>query len=1361
HYEGAGEYTPDDIKQPVNFTAKGVLDKVTGKWTTPLTWSGEQEFNAKNTPKIPGYHVVSVDKDSSDNTNVDSAKVSHDDSNYTVTVTYAPDKKAEQGSLVVKFHDDTDDVDIPNVGTDTGNVDEGTKVTYNSDSDLKKLENRGYTYVSTDGTIPAEITKGNTVVTIHVKHGTRPVTPTDPVDPDHPVDPNHPDNPSNKNPQPGLAKTDLEKTLTRNIKYIFTDGTKPEAHDLADQVQTVSFHGEGTIDLVTGNLVSVDKDGNITGKGSIKWTSDNDKMAEVAGHKVDGYYISGTINANDDGSVAGLTLKPSDTVQDATIIYTPNSKPVVSDQKANLTIIDRNDTSHPITMNTYSDGGKEGTVISFSGSQDYVQDLINRGYIIDGFKSANGEETKPNSFNDVSFGNFDNDPKTDQDFTLYLVHGTTTVTPDKPGHPGDPVDPDNPTGPRYPSGTDEHSVKRVGTQTVHYVGAGEDTPADKVQKTTFTRTITFDNVTGKIVEDSGWNENSHKFGEETTPVVQNYHADKKTAGGVTVTPDDLNKTVIVTYTPNGKIVPVDPNGNHIPGTDTPTFPTDPKDPTKVDTGIVPNVPDNWTPKDPNNKPGNNINPDPKDPGKDVPVPFNPVTPAPDQGSITVVVHDVTDNVDLPDYSKNSGNKDVGTKFDYDKTTTITDLENKGYKVINPEVTIPGEVTKGNTNVTIYVEHNIVPVNPDNPGKPGEPINPNDPDGPKWPSNTDKDSLTKTGTQTVHYTGAGEDTPKDNVTTITFTHSMTIDKVTGKTTDNGWTPATQTYKNINTPNIPGYTADKVNVGGDTVNATNGNVDREYTVHYTKNPVVENTKGSVTYIDETTGKQLEQAKFSGQVGDKIDYTTNNRVSYYEGLGYKLVGNNPFKDGEQTYVKDPNGNTFELKFVHDTTPVNPDNPGAGYTKDDLDKTITRTVTYVYTDGTVGPKPVVQKVHFTGTGTYDKVTHQLVTVGEDGKITQGGQITWTVTSDDNDKPSYEPIAGINLNGYYISSVKENGTNADVNMDNASVSGEDVTHNSTDSHIIITLTKKPETPVAANGSITYIDDTTGKTLEGGNFSGVVGQVISYTTQDRIKHYESIGYKLVSNNFTDGKEVFTNGENKFEVHLAHLTTPVTPDKPGKPGEPVDPNNPDGPKYPDNYQPQNLDKTVTRDITYVYADGTQAQSPVHQEVKFNGKGVVDLVTGHLVTVDKDGNVTGSGQITWTPDDGNFEEVPGIDTTKYNIVGVKETNTNASVDSKTGKVAGESVTPNNNNSAIVITMEKKAPVENAQKASLTIIDRNNPSSPVTMGSYSDSGMPNTAIEFNGSKSFVDQLLKKGYVIDGYQVGNGEESKVDFDT
>ena len=132
-----------------------------------------------------------------------------------------------------------------------------------------------------------------------------------------------------------------------------------------------------------------------------------------------------------------------------------------------------------------------------------------------------------------------------------MSHGTITVTTENPGKPGEPVDPDNPDGPKYPDGTDEYQVKRTGTQTIHYVGAGDKTPADNKQTFVFTREITFDEVTGKIISVTPWNVQSHTFGNVDTPVIPGYHADKAVAGGATVTPDDLNKVITVTYAPDG------------------------------------------------------------------------------------------------------------------------------------------------------------------------------------------------------------------------------------------------------------------------------------------------------------------------------------------------------------------------------------------------------------------------------------------------------------------------------------------------------------------------------------------------------------------------------------------------------------------------------------------------------------------------------------------------------------------------------------------------------------------------------------------------------------------------------------------
>ncbi|MFR0646235.1 hypothetical protein ACLUWT_10200, partial [Limosilactobacillus mucosae] len=51
--------------------------------------------------------------------------------------------------------------------------------------------------------------------------------------------------------------------------------------------------------------------------------------------------------------------------------------------------------------------------------------------------------------------------------------------------------------------------------------------------------------------------------------------------GTTGTFTDGDKTAVFTYKKVGKIVPVDPNGNPIPGADTPIYQNDHNDPSKV------------------------------------------------------------------------------------------------------------------------------------------------------------------------------------------------------------------------------------------------------------------------------------------------------------------------------------------------------------------------------------------------------------------------------------------------------------------------------------------------------------------------------------------------------------------------------------------------------------------------------------------------------------------------------------------------------------------------------------------------------------------------------------------------------------
>ena len=543
------------------------------------------------------------------------------------------------------------------------------------------------------------------------------------------------------------------------------------------------------------------------------------------------------------------TVTPTDPGKDTPVIYNP-----IKDQVAVVNYVDSDENNKLIT----SSGdltGDAGAKIDYSTTST-IQDLTNKGYVLvnDGFPAG---------------AVYDNDDNTTQTYTVVLKHGTTTITPDKPGKPGEPINPNDPDDPKFPQGTDENSVKRTGTQTIHYTGAGDKTPKDDVQSFTFTKTMVVDNVTGKVVTDGSWNVGSHTFGNVDTPVVDGYHADKRTAGGTTITPEDLNKTVTVNYSQNGKIIPVDPSGKPIPNVPTPQYPTDPSDPTKV-------VPDEPVPTVPGMTPSTPTV-TPTDPGKDTPVPYNPVVN--DKGEVNVFVHDNTTGQNLTDYEYKSGSEDVGTKVSYDKDKVITELTNKGYKVINPDVTIPGEIAKGTTNVTIYVEHDVVPVNPTNPGKPGEPINPNDPNGPKWPQGTDENSVKRTGTQTIHYTGAGENTPKDDVQEFTFTKNMSVDKVTGQIVDDGsWNVSSYTFGKVDTPVVDGYHADQLTAGGTII--TPEDLNKTVTVNYVPSDKVTTIEGKqiIHFVDGNNtplrdpDTQSHTFKITNGKSDTPDYTFN---------------------------------------------------------------------------------------------------------------------------------------------------------------------------------------------------------------------------------------------------------------------------------------------------------------------------------------------------------------------------------------------------------------------------------------------------------------------------------------------------------
>ena len=367
---------------------------------------------------------------------------------------------------------------------------------------------------------------------------------------------------------------------------------------------------------------------------------------------------------------------------------------------------------------------------------------------------------------------------------------------------------------------------------------------------------------------------------------------------------------------------------------------------------------------------------------------------------------------------------------------------------------------------------------------------------------------------------------------------------------------------------------------------------------------------------------------------------------------------------------------------TPVDPNNPDgpkypAGLEEKDLNKTVTRTITYVYEDGTPvlnedgTPKTVTQEAKFTreakvnlvtGEVTYedwtpaqdlaevkspvvkgylaDKASVPVVNVTGDSEdikevVTYKPLGSWVPnipgqptdpikypndptdpTKPGNDKPVLPYVPGMtpkDKDGNPLKPVDPNDPTKGYEVPNVPTNpGEDTPIN------YVKDTQKAKT--------TFVDEK-GNPIPGVDAITEEGDSDTPLTKEadvkaKIKELENKGYELVSNTYPEGgkfdKDKDTDQE--FTVTLKERVVPVTPDQPKTPGTPVDPNNPDGPKYPAGLEEKDLNKTVTRTITYVYEDGTPVLNEdgtpktVTQEAKFTREAKVNLVTGEVTYED---------------------------------------------------------------------------------------------------------------------------------------------------
>ena len=443
-------------------------------------------------------------------------------------------------------------------------------------------------------------------------------------------------------------------------------------------------------------------------------------------------------------------------------------------------------------------------------------------------------------------------------------------------------------------------------------------------------------------------------------------------------------------------------------------------------------------------------------------------------------------------------------------------------------------------------------------------------------------MTQPTKQTVTFEGAGSTTPKDDVQSdYTFTGKK--NQADGTTT---WTENSHDYGKVKVPVVEHYYADKAEAGGKTVTpehpeATDKVVYKELgkiipvdpdgnpipnapTPQYTNDPN-DPTKGGVTptpvipgyvtdipnvtpsnpgtdtpvvyrkadqkavikYVDQTTGQTLANDQVGGKSGEAINYSTADKIKYYEDRGYVLVSDE-FPAGAHFDTDASVDQTWTVTLKHGETPVGPNDPhnptdpinpndpnSPKYpATDQWKKDVTSTVKYVVSDGKVAaPADHVEKATWTRTLTLDKVT--------------GKELSATPWA--SDKTAYAAVPTPGLTGYYA--------------DKASVASKAVTQENLEETVTYkplgNLVPKPVTPNDPNfpstPGVKYPNDPTDPTKPG---QPVVPDVPGY-----------------------------------EPHLPDPKDPTKPGQPIQPGTPVTPEDP-GKDTPIIYVPVTPDKPVT-------------------------------------------------------------------------------------------------------------------------------------------------------------------------------------------
>lgn len=469
---------------------------------------------------------------------------------------------------------------------------------------------------------------------------------------------------------------------------------------------------------------------------------------------------------------------------------------------------------------------------------------------------------------------------------------------------------------------------------------------------------------------------------------------------------------------------------------------------------------------------------------------------------------------------------------------------------------------------------------------------------------DTKDVTKATSQTVTYTGADTKTPAAN-TQNDFSFNGKEDPTTNTTT---WTETTHTYGTVKTPVVTGYYADKAVAGGKTVT-----------------PDAPNAADTVTYkafgkfiaVDEN-GNPIPGVSTTAYTNDPNDATKmiaiDKTLPSIPGYTVKVIPASPSNPGEDTRV-------VYVAIVNDVTKATKQTvtfQGAG------DKTPAADVKSDYTF-------VGKDNQATGKVTWNETSHTYGTVKVPvvngyfaDKAVAGGKTVTPDAPEATDTVTYKafgkfvivdengnPIAGVSDTAY-INDPNDPTKMIAVDKNLPTIPGYTAKLVPATPGDLSSDTKVVYVKNDQKASVVYRDETSGSTLETVALAGKSGEAVNYSTAERIKHYQGLGYVLVTDGYPVGAsfDLDSTVDQVWTVSFKRVALDFNPDNAHEPGTPIYPNQPNGPKWPakDAYL-----KDVTYTVHYASKD-SNAKLPVDsvQKAQWKRSLTLDSVTGDILT-----------------------------------------------------------------------------------------------------------------------------------------------------